>query len=135
VNYPRAIAIPVILGLVPLTVGCNKGTNVQRLPVHGTVTVAGGEKPSGFITFLPAEGRPGPSAITPLADGSYQFDRTNGPTIGPQTVIVKRRVTRDSILRAIAERKRPPPRKNSEWTCSASVSDDGTYLQDFDLKD
>ena len=82
------IVVSIFLGLAPLLGGCGK-KGVERLPLHGTVTVASGEKVNGSITFRPADGR-GPSANVKLAEGSYQFDRKNGPAAGPHIVIVKR---------------------------------------------
>ena len=64
--------------------GCGQGKGVERLPVHGTVTLSSGEKLSGSITFLPAKGQLGPAATTKLAEGSYKFDRSNGPRRAPK---------------------------------------------------
>jgi len=107
---------------------------VERLPVHGTVTLVSGEKLSGAITFLPAEGRTGPAATAKLTKGSYKFDRSNGPTAGPQTVIIKKIVPRSSTLKSLAD-KQPIPITKAVWTQSADVSDDGHYLHDFTLED
>jgi len=102
--------------------------------MHGTVALASGEKPSGSITFLPTKGRAGPAATTTLAEGSYQFDRSNGPMAGPKTVIVKRFVPRANVLRTLINKK-AIPQTNTEWTQSVEVSDDGQCLHDFTLKD
>ena len=107
---------------------------MERLPVHGTVTLASGEKLSGSITFLPARGRLGPAATTKLAEGRYKFDRHNGPAAGPQTVIVKRVVPRSNVLDSLAK-KQPIAKTKGEWTQSAEVSDDGQYLHNFTLED
>ena len=130
----RAIVVSILLGLVPLLGGCSKGRGVERLPVHGTVTLANGGKFSGSITFLPAGGRLGPAATTKLTDGSYLFNRGNGPTAGSQKVIVMRVVPRANVLNAIAEKK-PMLATKTQWTQSADVADDGEYLHDFTLED
>ncbi len=123
----------ILLGLAPVLVGCGRGTGVDRLPVHGTVTLANGEKLSGSITFRPAQGRSGPAATTNLTDGSYQFNRGNGPTAGSQTVIVMRIVPRSRIPQASTD-KQALPNAKSQWTQSADISDDGQYLYDFTLE-
>ncbi len=102
--------------------------------MHGTVTLASGEKPSGSITFLPAKGGAGPAATTALAEGSYQFDRSNGPLAGPKTLIVKRFVPRAIVLQTLNNKKAAQQTK-TEWAQSVEVSDDGKYLHDFILKD
>ncbi len=133
-NSQRTIIVSIFLGLAPLLIGCGKGKGVERLPLHGTVTLANGERPSGSISFLPAKGQSGPSATAKLANGSYQFDRSNGPAAGPHTVKVKRIVPRSSVMESLAK-KQPIAKTQSEWTSSADVANDGQYLQDFDLKD
>lgn len=130
----RAIVSSILLGLAPLLVGCGRGKVVERFPVHGTVRLANGERLSGSITFLPAKGRPGPGATTALVEGSYRFDRSNGPVAGPQTVIVKRIVPRSRVPELPTD-KQSAQTANSEWTESTDVSDDGQYLHDFTLKD
>jgi hypothetical protein len=100
--------------------------------MHGTVTLASGERLNGSITFLPAEGQSGPSATTKLNAGKYEFDSTNGPTAGPHTVILKRVVGRADTLKAI-EAKQRLPENGAEWTLSVDIADNGQYLQDFTL--
>ncbi len=129
-NSHRATVVLILLGLLPLLAGCGRGKRVERLPVHGTVTLSNGEKPSGSITFLPAKGQLGPAATTKLAEGSYKFDRSNGPAAGPQTVIVKRVVSRSRI-----PDKKPLSKVKAEWTEAANVSDDGQYLHNFTLEE
>ena len=128
----RAFAVLILLGLLSLQCGCGSESSVVRLPVHGTVTVASGERLNGSITFVPAQGQAGPSATTKLDEGKYEFDLTNGPTAGPHTVIIKRVVSRADALKAIKAMQ--PSRENgAEWTLSADVADKGQYLQDFSL--
>jgi hypothetical protein len=137
------------MGLATLLFGCGR-KGLDRLPVHGTVTFANGEKPDCSIMFKPAKGQPGPSATTKVVNGNYQFDRTNGPTAGPHTVTVARIIHRSlqklSDKKASAEKKpatnkktaadnQAGPDEKTEWTESADIADDGRYLQDFTLKD
>ena len=128
----RAFAVLILLGLLLLNCGCGSETRVKRLPVHGTVTMASGERLTGSITFLPAPGKSGPSATTNLEEGKYAFDGTNGPATGPHTVIIRRVVTRADSLRAIKAKQRPQ-QNGAEWTLSADVSDSGQSVQDFNL--
>ena len=128
----RAFAVLILLGLLSLDCGCGGEQDLNRLPVHGTVTMASGERLNGSITFLPAQGQSGPSVTTKLDEGKYEFDRTNGPTAGPHTVIIKRLVSRADSLKAIAA-KQPSRVSGAEWTLSADVADNGQYLQDFTL--
>ena len=133
VNSRRAIVSSVLLGLAPLLAGCGGGTGVERLPVHGTVTFPNGEKPDCSITFLPAKGRPGPSATTRVVGGRYKFDRNNGPAAGPHSVMLTRLFPRSGTI-PTADKKASAGMK-TEWTESADVLDDGQYEQDFTLKD
>lgn len=132
-NFHRAIELVLLLGLVPLFSGCRRGTRVDRLPLHGTVTVADNEKLNGSITFLPAGGRPGPAATTGLSEGVYKFDRSNGPTAGSQTVILQRISAGSRVPQMHAAKKRITSTK-SQWTQTIEVVDDGKYVHDFALK-
>jgi hypothetical protein len=150
VNTHRVIIVSVLLGLAPLLAGCGKGSSVKRLPVHGTVTLASGEAFSGSITFRPADGQ-GPAAGATVDEGSYQFDRDKGPTAGPQTVIMRRAVSRSRTpdkkqavqkykqglqqYKAAQKDKQAIPKSEGEWTDSRDVADDGQYEQNFTLKD
>lgn len=132
VNSQRAIVSIILLGLATLLDGRGR-KGLDRLPVHGTVTFANGEKPDCSITFVPDKGHHGPSATARLVEGSYKFDRSNGPTAGPHTVTIRRITGR--ALEQIAEKKVTPPPSKIQWTESADVADDGRYVQNFDLKD
>ena len=107
---------------------------MERLPVHGTVKLASGEKFSGRIAFLPEKGQLGPAANTNLVEGRYTFDRINGPTAGPHRVIVTRTTSGSRIPERLAD-KQPMPTAKTEWTESRDVSNDGRYLHDFTLED
>jgi hypothetical protein len=103
----------VFLILMVVSAGCGSGSNVARLPLEGTIHLGTGETLNGSITFVPAEGRPGPAATTAVVDGKYRFDTTNGPTAGEHRVIVKRIISRGRI---------PDPRASSQKTDSKSVT-------------
>jgi hypothetical protein len=124
--------------LALFSLGCQR-SSVDRLPIHGTVQTAKGEKFDASISFLPLEGKR-PVANGSVKNGEYRFGRGDGPTAGPTKVIVRRIVQREKVA---ASRTKPdsrpamkvaPPTK-TEWTQSATVTDDGKYIQDFTLKD
>jgi hypothetical protein len=139
-NHRRTALVGVLLGLGILLEGCGKG-GVVRLPVHGTVALSNGEKFSGTIAFLPAEGNPGPAATATLSDGGYQFNRGDGPAAGPHRVIVRRTVSKRTLLESRGSKTPPASTATAagaaakmEWTLSADVADDGVYQCDFTLE-
>ncbi len=121
----RVIGVLILLGLVPLLAGCSS----KRLPIQGTVRLAKGEKLDGSITFLPAAGQEGVAATAKLTEGSYKFDRSNGPTAGPKTVIVTRIVAKGRPRESLFTNAK------SQWTRTADVTQDGEGVYDFDLDD
>jgi hypothetical protein len=135
----RRIFSQLCLLLALLPAGCERG-GIDRLPIHGTVQTARGEKFDASISFQPIGGKR-PVANGSVKNGEYRFGRSDGPTAGLTTVVVKRIVHRDQTA---ASRTKPnawpatragPPTK-SEWTImSATIVDDGKYVQDFTLKD
>jgi hypothetical protein len=102
------------------------------MPMHGALTMKNGEQLNGSITFLPAKGHSGPSATTKVEEGKYEFDRENGPSTGPHTVVVIRKVTRAASMKAIAA-KQQTGENGQQWTLAADVKDDGQYKLDFTL--
>jgi len=137
-NRQVVSVVSILLGLTALVSGCGKGKRVERLAVRGTVVLRSGEKLSGSITFLPAEGRGGPAATAALVDGRYEFDRGNGPTAGPHQVIVKLVIPKGAMME---KRNKKPQSKEGlpetepkmEWTLTVNVTDDGAFQRDFIL--
>jgi hypothetical protein len=127
----------ICFGVTLLSTGCNP-SSVSRLPIHGTVQTASGERFDASICFKPVDGK-GPVANGSVKNGEFKFSRSDGPTAGPNNVIVHRLVHRGD---SIPSRTKPkagaatagPPAK-SEWTLPATIVDDGKYTQDFTLKD
>ena len=123
-NRP-AVSFFVLLCIGSTLVGCGKSSGSQRLPVYGSVSMAGGEKVNGSITFLPVEGRSGPAATVSIVSGKYQYDRENGPTPGATHVMVNRtlpkgaqslemareRLTKDNELAEKAAKAKSPKEK------------------------
>jgi hypothetical protein len=145
-NCSRSVVRFVLLSAIVVIGGCRPQNEVSRLPVHGTVTTANGEKPNGSISFIPADGESGPAAMTVLTGGNYQFDRTNGPTAGPHQVIVRKMVSHsrtppsgagdfknNSVKTAdtkAADNKTVP---KTEWRLTANLSEHAANQYDFTL--
>jgi hypothetical protein len=125
----RTRASIVLLCLAWAVAGCQRPSQIVRLPVHGAVTV-GGESLSGSITFVPAKGESGPAATTKVEEGKYAFDRNHGPTAGPHIVIMRRLHGREGGPSAGGQE----PRNNgTECSRTADLADDGQYQCDFAL--
>jgi hypothetical protein len=127
----RAFAVLIFLGLLLVHCGCGRVTSLKRFPVHGTVTMPNGERINGSITFLPAEGQSGPAATATLAEGKYEFDSDNGPTVGPHTVTIRRLVSRSDTMKAISAKQKPLV--NAEWTLKADITAESQGLLDFTI--
>jgi hypothetical protein len=118
-------------------VGCETRNGTARLPINGTVRPTSGEKLSGSITFVPAEGRAGPAATTAVVDGKYRFDVTNGPTAGDHRVIVKRIEPRGRIPESGASGQKTDaksvtnPAGKVEWTFSCNLKATDSGPRDF----
>lgn len=130
--------VSILLGLTTLLGGCGKGKQVARQAVRGSVVLRSGENLNGSITFLPAEGRPGPAATATLIDGSYEFDRGNGPTAGPHQVIVKLVIPKGAMMKKWSKKPQskealPETEPKMEWTLTVNVTDDGAFQRDFTL--
>ena len=59
----------------------------DRIPLRGTATLDGSPF-TGAISFRPAAGNRGPSAMTKVDDGQFKFDRQGGPVAGANTAIL-----------------------------------------------
>jgi hypothetical protein len=127
----RAFAVLIFLGLLLMHCGCGRVTNLKRFPVHGTVTMPNGERINGSITFLPEEGQSGPAATATLAEGKYEFDSDNGPTVGPHIVKIRRLVSRSAPVKASEAKQKPLT--NAEWILKADIKVESQGLQDFTI--
>lgn len=119
----------VFVGLLLVACGCSRETRLQRVPMHGTITMKSGEQLNGSITYQPEPGHKGPIANATVKDGKYEFDRVNGPTAGPHTVTITRIVSRNDAMRT--GRVQQPLGDRAKWTFSAEVADDGQCVKDF----
>ena len=136
---PKSTAnLAMLIALMALP-GCGQGGGPVRLPVHGTVSLRNGEKLTGSITLVPANG-PGVAATTAISSGSYVFDRQNGPTAGRKQVTIRKIASKETRLQALSDPKHTLPDQGAlrespktEWTLSANVKDDGSYACDLTL--
>ena len=111
---------------------------MKRLPVVGKVTGWNGEEINGSISFTPAEGSHGPAATAKLVQGEYRFDESNGPTLGPYRVVVRRLATRSRVPSAVVsgqkiETDAASSASKKEWKLNADVREKAGMRYDFKL--
>jgi hypothetical protein len=143
-NKRSATSFVFALVLVAVLPGCGQRNSPARLPIYGTVTLAGGEKPNGSISFVPDDGNSGPAAMTALAEGRYQFNETNGPTPGPHKVIVRQLVLEKRIpgpstgdVKSEATKSVGNEAKSAaktEWKLNANLTNSASGPYDFTLE-
>lgn len=118
--------------------GCNRGPD--RTAVNGAVTYKGQPVSGALITFRPVAGTDGPSAVTPIVDGRYDFSSGNGPIVGKYDVVI--RVTDESAGHVGPQKKaakstapaavdKPPV--GSAWMLLEVEIPPGSMVKDFDL--
>lgn len=66
--------------------GC--GTQSERRPIAGTVSIDRKPIQRGSISFFPDRGHSGPAASTAITAGTYRFTETNGPVAGSHRVVI-----------------------------------------------
>ena len=76
-----------LLLLLVLLTGCEPDSDWGRIPVEGSVTLDGAPF-DGAISFRPQAGTSGPSTMTNVQQGRFQFDRRSGPVPGPHLAIL-----------------------------------------------
>jgi hypothetical protein len=69
-----------------MMLGC--GEAETRVAVTGKITVDGESLQRGAIIFKPNSKEVGPQAATTIENGSYHFDRENGPGLGGYDVLI-----------------------------------------------
>jgi hypothetical protein len=110
-------------------VGCNRDSG-SRIAVRGTVLVDAVRVARGSITFLPAPGTTGPASSTSIRDGSYRFDRQNGPLPGKYEVTIGVTPTVTTTPSEVkksgptaSRRGEPSPSRTRQWTAECVVPD------------
>jgi hypothetical protein len=125
-------AVALGLAVLSLQAGCGGGDN--RQPVFGKVIGAEGE--SGSLSLVPAG--EGPSAITEIRDGAFQFDTSNGPTPGPHAAHILL-AKKESPAAASDNPKVGLPQKPNEtplgrqFTVQVTVPEQAPYEVDINL--
>ena len=84
----------ILVGLVAVVGGCNKGGGVSVLPASGTVNLDGKPLEGATVTFLPAGGGSPASGLTD-AQGAFQLNTAGaseaGATVGSYKVSVSKK--------------------------------------------
>lgn len=127
--------------------GCSRSKGPPRVAVAGAILFDGQPVKAGRITFTPAEGNKGPSAVATVSDGFYQFDSRTGPVVGKNKVQIESLPDPgfeldDEVAYAKAQKEKNavpippqviPPEYNERSTLLATVSPDGDKKLDFTL--
>lgn len=120
--------------------GCGKTTGLDKVVVHGTVTLDGQPIPNGEIRFVPAPGTAGPISGGPIKDGAYVAEGRGGVPLGEHKVEIKayRAMAKGPGQSASANPEGGPAeqyldkRYNEQTTLKATIAAD-TETQDFQL--
>ncbi|MBI5759377.1 MAG: hypothetical protein HZA46_12735 [Planctomycetales bacterium] len=109
--------------------GCSQSSGPRRVPVRGTVKLAGQLFQPTSISFQPTEGHSGPAANTAIVNGVYQFTTEDGPTAGPHRVLISVAPAKGS-----GGENDPPRPKKTRWEFSVTVPEAG-LTKDFQVED
>lgn len=120
--------------------GCGKTTGLDKVVVHGTVTLDGQPISNGEIRFIPAPGTAGPISGGPIKDGAYVAQGKGGVPLGEHLVEIKafRAMAKGPGQSASANPEGGPAeqyldkRYNEQTTLRATIAAD-TETQDFQL--
>jgi hypothetical protein len=125
-------------GLCIVAIGCGR-SNVDRLPVFGSIIGPGTEKLTGSVSFIPEGNRSSPGCVASLVNGQYRFDRTNGPGAGRYRILIRRAVTKTRASQESSpELTSTTPETTGrdatlEWTLTRDIAANGPYQIDFEL--
>ena len=132
------------VGIVLVIGGCQRADGPGRIAVVGSVTSQSGDPVDGTISFLPERGTKGPAATASLVDGTFKFDRKNGPVAGRYRVLVvkhladaKYKGASSSAAQAnapAATSGQDPSVTEQEWSFAADVSNED-FEFDFEVPD
>ena len=123
-RFWRAWRLVAAAAALALLAGCSGG-GPDRIPLRGTVQVAGQPLSAGSISLMPAKGHGGPAATTSIAAGRYEFTRENGPAAGPHRVIVRLTTPDKAMMLSKAAGQAPPPEPpgKTRWELQTEVPD------------
>lgn len=83
-----SIAALLVGAIAAHCLGCG-GSNSDRLPVTGSVSIDGQPVSQGSISFERLDGTPGPSAGAPIADGRFRIESERGLLPGNHVVSIR----------------------------------------------
>ena len=126
--------------LLPLSVGCGKGSNLQRKIIEGDVTCDGQKVAAGTVRFVPVGETKGPVTVAIIIDGHYRTFNRGGVPLGKYRVEIQAR-------RATGKKVESPEGKMVDETIpigakeyggpqsklTAEVTADGPDRVDFDV--
>lgn len=128
-------------GLLALA-GCGSAeSNLDRVPVQGTVHLDGQPLPKGSISFVPQEPTFGPRSSGIIQNGEFRLTSKNGPVPGSHRVEIladQSIALEDPAVAAKLPGHTPPPnpvgrRYNEKSELTATISFDSEPLH-FDVK-
>src|SRR5829696_2114237 len=68
------------------TAGCSRRSGLERVVVHGKVTLNGSPVDEGQIHFIPVEGTAGPVTSSRIIGGAYECNDKGGVPVGKHRV-------------------------------------------------
>jgi hypothetical protein len=147
--YHRVMKTAVLIALLfTCLMGCGRSAGLERVAVKGMISFNQQPLKSGRITFVPAEGTKGPSAVATIKEGAYQFDRLTGPVSGKNRIQIEAlpepgfELDDEAAYAKAAESKNGmpvlppqaiPPEYNERSTLLVTVSPKGEKKFDFSL--
>lgn len=127
-----------LVSLATAAVGCGQSSNLDKVVVHGTVTLDGQPIPNGELRFIPSEGTKGSISGSAIKDGVYIAQGRGGVPIGEHRVEIRAyRAASGNAAASSGSEGGPaeqylPKRYNDETTLTATI-DESTETKDFEL--
>jgi hypothetical protein len=83
------VRLSLAIGLLIAATGCGGGDELNRVEVHGEVTLNGAPVQAGRVNFIPEEGTHGPASGSEIAMGKFAIIRDRGPIPGKYLVRIQ----------------------------------------------
>ncbi|MDA0281746.1 MAG: hypothetical protein O3B86_00185 [Planctomycetota bacterium] len=96
----------VLCVVLTLSAGCSGDSGPERVKVSGRVTIDGTDVALGTIAFVSRSG--GRTAATMINDGEYSISQNDGPTPGPQKVVIQAHRKTGKVLTVTKSLPGPP---------------------------
>lgn len=125
--------------LVVVLAGCSGGSEIERRPLEGTVTVNGKPMATGRIRFTPAAGTNGPAASASVSEGRFTGPEDEGVVVGEYRVEIEAQENLgfefDDDVAYAARGGRPLPpneiplefNRNSRLTATVRADEENTF--------